>query len=64
MRIGVVGCGYWGAKHVRVLQQIPAVSSVAVIDLRPERRTRSHILQAASWASRIWARPSHTSTRP
>ncbi len=37
VRVGVVGCGYWGAKHVRVLQQIPAVSRVAVIDPRPDR---------------------------
>jgi predicted dehydrogenase len=38
VRVGVVGCGYWGSKHVRVLQQIPAVSRVVVIDQRPERR--------------------------
>jgi predicted dehydrogenase len=38
MRVGVVGCGYWGSKHVRVLQQIPSVSRVAVIDPRPECR--------------------------
>jgi predicted dehydrogenase len=38
VRVGVVGCGYWGSKHVRVLQQIRAVATVAVIDPRPERR--------------------------
>ena len=38
MRVGVVGCGYWGAKHVRVLQQIPEVSGIAVIDPRPDCR--------------------------
>jgi predicted dehydrogenase len=37
VRVGVIGCGYWGSKHVRVLQQIPAVSSVAVIDPRTDR---------------------------
>ena len=37
MRVGVVGCGYWGAKHVRVLQQTPGVTSVVVIDPDPER---------------------------
>jgi predicted dehydrogenase len=31
-RIGVVGCGYWGAKHVRVLSGLPAVKDVTVID--------------------------------
>jgi predicted dehydrogenase len=38
VRVGVIGCGYWGSKHVRVLQQISAVSSVVVVDPRPERR--------------------------
>ncbi len=38
MRVGVVGCGYWGSKHVRVLQQITGVSGVVVVDPRPERR--------------------------
>src|SRR2546423_6331446 len=38
MRVAVVGCGYWGSKHVRVLQQIPAISRVAVVDPRPECR--------------------------
>ena len=30
--IGVVGCGYWGSKHVRVLQSIPDVKRVVAID--------------------------------
>ena len=38
MRIGVVGCGYWGSKHVRVLSGLPHVEQVAVIDPRPDRR--------------------------
>src|SRR5688572_29430051 len=37
VRIAVVGCGYWGSKHVRVLQQIAGVDSVAIVDPRPER---------------------------
>ena len=32
MRIGVIGCGYWGAKHVRVLSSLPQVSQVVAID--------------------------------
>jgi predicted dehydrogenase len=39
MRVGVVGCGYWGSRHVRVLQQLPGVDGVAVIDASEERRT-------------------------
>lgn len=37
VRVGVVGSGYWGSKHVRVLHGLEAVSSVAVIDTRPDR---------------------------
>jgi predicted dehydrogenase len=36
-RVGVVGVGYWGSKHVRVLHGLERVSSVAVIDPRHER---------------------------
>lgn len=38
MRVGVVGCGYWGSKHVRVLSNHPDVSSVVIIDGRSEIR--------------------------
>lgn len=37
MRIGVVGCGYWGSKHVRVLHGIPDVEHVVAIDPSEER---------------------------
>jgi predicted dehydrogenase len=37
LRIGVVGCGYWGAKHIRVLHTVPEVHQVAAIDRLPER---------------------------
>jgi predicted dehydrogenase len=36
LRIGVVGCGYWGSKHVRVLHTIEAVEQVVAVDSRPE----------------------------
>ncbi len=32
LRVGVVGCGYWGAKHVRVLDSLPEVEQVVAID--------------------------------
>jgi predicted dehydrogenase len=38
VRIGVVGCGYWGSKHLRVLQQTPGVREVVAVDPRSERR--------------------------
>lgn len=42
MRVGVIGCGYWGSKHVRVLHGIPEVTQVVVIDQDPERRAAMH----------------------
>jgi predicted dehydrogenase len=38
LRIGVVGCGYWGAKHVRVLSSLADVDEVALIEPDPDRR--------------------------
>jgi predicted dehydrogenase len=37
MRIGVVGCGYWGSKHVRVLHGISSVERVVAIDANEDR---------------------------
>jgi predicted dehydrogenase len=37
MRVAVVGCGYWGSKHVRVLSAIPEVEQVVVVDPVEER---------------------------
>lgn len=39
LRVGVVGCGYWGSKHVRVLHEIPSVAAVVGVDPRRERLT-------------------------
>jgi len=38
MRVGVVGCGYWGSKHLRVLSNVPDVSAIVGIDSSPDRR--------------------------
>ena len=38
MRIGVVGCGYWGSNHIRVLSMSSSVEQACVIDPRLERR--------------------------
>lgn len=38
MLVGVIGCGYWGSKHVRVLESLPSIQQVVVIDSLPERR--------------------------
>jgi predicted dehydrogenase len=37
LRIGVLGCGYWGSKHVRVLNGLREVGAVVAIDSDPAR---------------------------
>jgi predicted dehydrogenase len=37
LNVGVIGCGYWGSKHVRVLQGLSSVDRVVAIDGRPDR---------------------------
>jgi predicted dehydrogenase len=37
LRIAVVGCGYWGSKHIRVLHGIPQVERVIAVDSCEER---------------------------
>ncbi|MGD9893146.1 MAG: Gfo/Idh/MocA family protein [Dehalococcoidia bacterium] len=37
IRIGVIGCGYWGPLHIRVLHEIDGAAVTAVADLNPAR---------------------------
>jgi predicted dehydrogenase len=37
MRIALVGCGYWGAKHVRVLHATEGVDELVLVDSREDR---------------------------
>ncbi len=37
-RIAVVGCGYWGSKHVRVISETPGARLALAVDSRAERR--------------------------
>jgi predicted dehydrogenase len=37
VRIAVLGCGYWGSKHVRVLQGLPGVEAVVAVDRDVDR---------------------------
>jgi predicted dehydrogenase len=46
LRVGVVGCGYWGSKHVRALSAIDAVEKVVVID--PSRQRLEAMARAFS----------------
>ncbi len=38
MRVGVIGCGYWGANHVRTLSTMSTVERVIAIDERADVR--------------------------
>ncbi len=47
LRIGVVGAGYWGSKHVRTLSSLPEIEQVAVVDPSAERvRALTHTYPA------------------
>jgi predicted dehydrogenase len=37
IRVALVGCGYWGAKHVRVLDAAPNVAEVVLVDTSESR---------------------------
>lgn len=39
LRVAVVGCGYWGSKHLRVLQGLSEVDEVLAVDARADRRS-------------------------
>ena len=56
LRIAVVGCGYWGSKHVRVLQAIDDVEEVVLVD-----STESRLL---SLARSYKTAPCSTALRP
>jgi predicted dehydrogenase len=40
LRVGVVGVGYWGSKHVRTMRSLDSVEHVVVIDPSTERVAR------------------------
>lgn len=52
LRVGVVGCGYWGAKHVRVLSALQEVREVVLVETDARKRSR---LEAAFPAARPFA---------
>ncbi|MGK9170255.1 Gfo/Idh/MocA family oxidoreductase [Inquilinus limosus] len=44
LRVAVVGCGYWGSKHVRVLNCLPDVAEVVAVDI--DQHARDNITAA------------------
>jgi predicted dehydrogenase len=51
LKVGVVGCGYWGSKHIRILNSLSDVDGVAAID--SDARVREKMASAFP-ASRIY----------
>jgi len=48
--VAVVGCGYWGSKHVRVLHATDGVEEVVVVDSREDRvRNLARSYKSAPW---------------
>ena len=41
-RLAVVGCGYWGSKHVRVISETPEADLALAIDVRRDRVESLH----------------------
>jgi len=39
IRIGVIGCGYWGPNHLRVFSQLKECEVIGLADSKPERLT-------------------------
>ena len=37
LRVAVLGCGYWGSKHARVLRSLESVETLVVVDADAER---------------------------
>jgi predicted dehydrogenase len=48
--VAVVGCGYWGSKHVRVLHAADGVDEVVLVDSREDRvRNLARSYKTAPW---------------
>jgi predicted dehydrogenase len=44
LKMGVIGCGYWGSKHLRILNSLPEVAEVLIIE--PDRNIRENAAAA------------------
>jgi predicted dehydrogenase len=42
IRIGIIGCGYWGINYVRVFSELPDVDVSRVCDTSDERLLKMH----------------------
>ena len=40
VRVAVVGCGYWGSKHLRVLSVTPGIGAIALVEMDRDLRTK------------------------
>ena len=42
IRIGIIGCGYWGINYIRVFNELPNVTVVSVCDVSEDRLRMIH----------------------
>jgi predicted dehydrogenase len=52
VRVAVVGCGYWGSKHVRVLSSTPGLSELVLVERDAALRDRMQLAFPAARAVR------------
>lgn len=55
INVGIVGCGYWGPKHIRNFHELPEANLTVVCDLEEERLQRireqySHVMTTHNFA--------------
>ena len=54
IKVGIIGCGYWGPNLIRNFIEIPSAEVVGIADLQPERlakikQTYPHLLATADF---------------
>ncbi|MGH3831549.1 MAG: hypothetical protein ACRDRS_14080 [Pseudonocardiaceae bacterium] len=59
VRVAVVGYGYWGSKHMRVLSSMPGVR-VTIVDEDPERIAEAKRSYPSAAASGVHLMAGHT----
>ena len=40
LKIGLLGCGYWGLNYIRVFSELPKTDMLVACDVEPERLER------------------------
>lgn len=60
LRVGLLGCGFWGRNHARVYSELPTAELVAVCDIEPSRAQSAAEKYGSEWLTdheKLLARP-------